>query len=98
MKLFIVTGASRGLGRAMADQLLQPGHHVLTIARRADPSLDVLARERGATLTAWAQDLADAPAAADRLAAWLAQAAPCDAALVNNAAALSAPAPLRDGD
>ncbi len=94
----VLTGASRGLGRAMAEQLLRPGQHLLTIARRSDPALADLARERGATLTAWALDLADAPAAAERLAAWLSVQAPADAALINNAALLSEPAPLRDGD
>lgn len=93
----ILTGASRGLGRAMAAQLLQHGRHLLTIARHADPALDTLARERGATLTAWTLDLADAPAAAARLAGWLAAQPPADAVLVNNAALLSEPAPLRDG-
>ncbi len=28
--LFILTGASRGMGHAMAGQLLAPGHTVLT--------------------------------------------------------------------
>lgn len=94
----VLTGASRGLGRAMAEQLLQPGHRLLAIARHADPALAALAAERGAELTAWALDLADAPAAAARLQAWLAAQPPADAALINNAAALSEPAPLRDGD
>ena len=94
----VLTGASRGLGRAMAEQLLQPGHRLLTIARHADPALAALATERGAELTAWALDLADAPAAAERLRAWLVAQAPADATLVNNAAALSEPAPLREGE
>ena len=34
--LFILTGASRGMGHAMAGQLLAPGHTVLTLARRPD--------------------------------------------------------------
>jgi NAD(P)-dependent dehydrogenase (short-subunit alcohol dehydrogenase family) len=97
-RLFIVTGASRGLGRAIAEQLLQPGHRVLTLSRRPDPALAGLATARGAVLEDWAIDLADAPAAAARLAAWLAAQAPADAALINNAALLSAPAPLRAGD
>ena len=33
--LVIVTGASRGLGRAMAEQLLQPGNLVLGISRKS---------------------------------------------------------------
>ena len=96
MTLFIVTGASRGLGRAIAEQLLQPGHHVLAIARHPDPALEALAATRGARLTVWAHDLADAPAAAQRLANWLAQQLPGDAVLINNAATLSTPAPLGD--
>jgi NAD(P)-dependent dehydrogenase (short-subunit alcohol dehydrogenase family) len=93
----ILTGASRGLGRAMAAQLLQRGRQLLTIARHADPALDALARERGATLTVWTLDLTDAPAAAARLAGWLAAQPPADAVLINNAALLSEPAPLRVG-
>lgn len=96
MSLFIVTGASRGLGRALAEQALQPGRHVLAIARRPDPALAGIAGERGATLSSWALDLADAPAAARRLADWLAAQPACDAVLVNNAAALAQPAPLRN--
>jgi NAD(P)-dependent dehydrogenase (short-subunit alcohol dehydrogenase family) len=94
----ILTGASRGLGRAMAAQLLKPGHRLLTIARHADAALAAQAQAAGAELTAWTLDLADAPAAAARLAEWLAAQAPADAALINNAAALSDPAPLRDSD
>ena len=94
MTLFIVTGASRGLGRAIAAQLLQPGHHVLAMARHIAPELEAMAQARGARLTAWAQDLADAPAAAQRLVDWLAQQPLADAVLINNAATLSTPAPL----
>jgi benzil reductase ((S)-benzoin forming) len=93
--LTIVTGASRGMGRAITEQLLQPGHQVLAIARRFDPALAALAAERGARFEAWPLDLADAPAAAERLAQWLATMKPVDAALINNAAALSEPGPLR---
>jgi len=96
--IYIVTGASRGLGRAIAAQLLQPGHRLLTLARHADPALADQASAAGAELTAWTLDLADAPAAVARLAQWLAAQRPADAALINNAAALSEPAPLRDGD
>ena len=35
--LTILTGASRGLGLAMAEQLLAAGHRVLAISRKAPP-------------------------------------------------------------
>ena len=80
----------------MAEQLLAPGRRLLTIARNADPALADLAVTSGAELIAWTLDLSDAVAAADRLQQWLAAQPPQDAALINNAAALSSPAPLRD--
>ena len=49
----IVTGASRGLGLALAEQCLAQGHRVLAIARQR-PALQHPA------LTAWQADLADA--------------------------------------
>lgn len=91
-RLAIVTGASRGLGRSIARQLLADGWRVLAIARRADGSIG------SGELETWALDLADAPAAARRLGEWLAVQAPADAVLINNAALLSEPAPLADGD
>ena len=44
--LFIVTGASRGLGAAMVERLAVPGHVVLCIARRNDPAQVEHARRR----------------------------------------------------
>jgi NAD(P)-dependent dehydrogenase (short-subunit alcohol dehydrogenase family) len=38
-RLYILTGASRGLGAAMAEQLLAPDVHLLTMARHPDPAL-----------------------------------------------------------
>ena len=38
-RLFILTGASRGLGAAMARQLLAADTHLLTLSRHPDPSL-----------------------------------------------------------
>jgi NAD(P)-dependent dehydrogenase (short-subunit alcohol dehydrogenase family) len=97
--IVIVTGASRGLGRALAAPLLaRPDHHVLTIARRPDASLDAVAAASGSTLTRWSLDLADAAGAAPRQAHWLAEQSPADATLINNAATLSTPGPLRDAD
>ena len=91
--LFIVTGASRGLGRAIAEQLLQPGHLVLGLSRNTP--------QAPAGLEQWACDLADPAPVAARLQAWLegldgSQFA--STALINNAAMLVDPKPLRDAD
>ena len=97
-QLTIITGASRGLGRAMAEQLLaQPGRRLLCISRRADEQLAARARETGAGLEQWQQDLADPVPAATRLAAWL-QGLDGQAfdgvTLINNAGAVGRTGPL----
>jgi NAD(P)-dependent dehydrogenase (short-subunit alcohol dehydrogenase family) len=90
MQLTILTGASRGLGLAMARQLLAQDHQVLAISRAGmgfeHPMLE-----------SWQQDLAQAEAAASRLQAWLAQrqhAGLSGVTLINNAAMLPQIAPL----
>ena len=91
--LTILTGASRGLGAAMAEQLLKHGHRLVTLSRHTASLWVVL----GADLEQWAMDLADPAPAAARLSAWLAAQDPSlllSATLINNAAALSTPAPL----
>ena len=91
--LFIVTGASRGLGRAIALQLLQPGQVVLGISRHAPPAPPGLEQ--------WPCDLADPLPVAARLQAWLEgfdASRFSGAALINNAALLAEPKPLRDAD
>ncbi len=61
--LFIVTGASRGLGAALAEALLRPGHHLVCVARGDNPALRAQAERAGVTLD-WHQcDLSDARAA-----------------------------------
>ncbi|CAN7675220.1 SDR family NAD(P)-dependent oxidoreductase [Variovorax sp. LjRoot130] len=96
-QLTVITGASRGLGRAMAELLLQPGQRLLCISRQADEQLAARAREAGAELEQWQQDLADPVAAAARLAAWLQNldAKAFDSAtLINNAGTIGRPRPL----
>jgi NAD(P)-dependent dehydrogenase (short-subunit alcohol dehydrogenase family) len=99
-QLVVLTGASRGLGRAMAAQLLQqPRTTLLCVSRHPDERLHDEPRGEGSTLVQWALDLADAPAAAMRLADWLGSQQGDRfgrAALVNNAAALSRPGALED--
>ena len=93
MHLTILTGASRGLGHAVAQQLLACGHTVLALSRRA-PELSV---PPGAALQHWAVDLAQAAPVADRLHAWLAGQDSnrlASVTLINNAGVVSQLAPL----
>ncbi len=96
--LYIVTGTSRGLGAAVAEQLLAAGERVLAIARGANSGLEAVARRTGAPLEQWSLDLADAPAAARRLAEWLSSAADPGAGacvtLINNAGLLAPIVPV----
>jgi NAD(P)-dependent dehydrogenase (short-subunit alcohol dehydrogenase family) len=57
----LVTGASRGLGRALAEQLAARGARVALVAREAGPLGDVVAgiRARGGDAHAIAGDVAD---------------------------------------
>ena len=71
--LTLLTGASRGMGRAMAEQLLDAGHTLVGISRKTDDALAAKARQNGATLLQWSFDLAAPEAAAERVAAWLAE-------------------------
>ena len=97
MNLSIVTGASRGLGLALTEQLLAAGQRVLAISRQA-PALAV---PDGAELLSWQMDLADAAPAATRLEQWLAAQEPAalqSATLINNAGVISRLAPLAEVD
>lgn len=97
--LIILTGASRGLGLAMARQLIAPGRPLLCLSRKTSPELTELARTRGATVIQWPLDLVDGAAAAARLASWLAQFdAPslASATLINNAGMIPRIGPLQD--
>jgi NAD(P)-dependent dehydrogenase (short-subunit alcohol dehydrogenase family) len=96
-QLSIVTGGSRGLGRALVEQRLARGHHVLSIARRP-ADLPVPA---GAALDSWTADLGDPVPVAERLRAWLAAQDPATLAgveLIHNAGVVSTPAPLSAGN
>jgi len=96
--LTLLTGASRGLGRAMAEQLLGPDRLLLTLERRPDPTLAALATQRGAHLEQWSQDLSDPDEAAERLTRWLGTlraSTLASATLINNAALLPTIGPLQ---
>ncbi len=90
----VLTGHSRGLGEAIAEELLDRGIAVLALARRGNPAL---AARHGGRLCEVALDLADAGAFAawlcsGALQAWLAEAG--EALLINNAGTLQPMGPL----
>ena len=99
--LFILTGASRGMGLSMARQLLALGHTLLGISRTESPALAQLAQQAGATLLQWRHDLADSSALGARLEAWLGAQAGTDwrsATLINNAGVIASIGPLSEAD
>jgi benzil reductase ((S)-benzoin forming) len=99
--LFIVTGASRGMGAAIAEQLLSPQHVVLGISRSINSQLATTAKQRGATLEQWPRDLAHSVEAADELEAWLRRvdASRFDAAaLINNAGVITRVGPMDEAN
>ena len=95
--LTILTGASRGMGLAMAQQLLRPGQQLLCISRHSHRELADQAAAQHVTLEQWAQDLGQTRTTAERLRAWL-QAQPVgqfvSATLINNAGVMPPLAPL----
>lgn len=96
--LTILTGASRGMGLAMAEQLLTPGALLLCISRQTNAALTAQAQLAGATLLQWPLDLSDGTTAAAQLGAWLALQDPsqlASATLINNAGVIPAVVPLR---
>jgi NAD(P)-dependent dehydrogenase (short-subunit alcohol dehydrogenase family) len=100
-RLYVLTGASRGLGAAMADRLLVPDVQLLTMARHPDQALADKALATGATLEQWAIDLGDDVAATARLETWLNQRAAADfsaATLINNAGLLGRVGPIDRSD
>ena len=99
--LYILTGASRGMGLAMAEQLLQSGNTLLCISRRSNDALAAQAQAHGAQLLQWQADLADGASVAQRLRDWLATQNPAElasATLINNAGVIARIAPLGQAD
>jgi NAD(P)-dependent dehydrogenase (short-subunit alcohol dehydrogenase family) len=97
--LTILTGASRGMGLAMAQQLLDAGHELLCISRKTNEALAEHAKARGARLEQWPHDLARGDAAAAKLDTWLAargDAGLSSVTLINNAGVIPAIAPVGD--
>jgi NAD(P)-dependent dehydrogenase (short-subunit alcohol dehydrogenase family) len=99
--LYLLTGASRGLGLAMAEQLLHADHLVLCISRLTNAALASRALEQGCQLEQWAQDLQHTGEAAERLAHWLVQrhsGSLASATLINNAGSIPGIGPLSAAD
>lgn len=101
--LYIITGASRGLGFAMAQQLLQPDHVLLCISRQENAELNAAAQARSCALEQWPLNLDHGLEAATRLTQWLGGQASSEASfqsatLINNAALLPTIAPLSASD
>ncbi|MBS3912086.1 MAG: SDR family NAD(P)-dependent oxidoreductase [Hydrogenophaga sp.] len=93
----ILTGASRGMGLAMARQLLSASRHLLCISRSTGEALAAEALRLNAPLTQWSQDLSDTTGAAQRLRDWLTgldTSALRSATLINNAGMIPRIGPL----
>ena len=99
--LYILTGASRGMGLAMAEQLLGPDNHLLCISRHTNEALSAQAARVNCLLTQWPLDLQNGLLAGERLAQWLESplASGFDSAtLINNAGVVPDIAPLSATD
>jgi short-subunit dehydrogenase len=80
----VITGASRGLGAALAERFAAPGVRLLLVARSAGALAGVAAActARGAAVRVAALDVRDGPALAAALAAFEAE-GPVDLAIAN---------------
>ncbi|MFP4374384.1 MAG: SDR family NAD(P)-dependent oxidoreductase [Spirochaetaceae bacterium] len=98
MKLYIVTGSSRGLGLAIATQVLQKDALVHTVSRQQNEELAEAAADAGAQLTQHTFDLSDTARIPDLIGTML-PAADGDSfeesMLVNNAGVLDPLGPVR---
>lgn len=81
-KTVVITGASRGIGRALALDFAQQGHRVLALARSAE-ALEDLAQEAEGAISTLVVDINSPEAAAEAIAAQC----PSIDILIHNAAA-----------
>lgn len=96
--LYILTGASRGMGLAMAQRLISRQNQFLCISRQSCPALTFQAEVVGCALTQWHADLSDPAPVAGELHSWLStldSKALVSATLINNAGVIPPLVPLR---
>jgi len=99
--LTILTGASRGMGLAMARQLCVQGARLLCVSRSRSDDLQTWADAQGAQLQQWTADLADPAPVAHRMRGWLETQDPANllsATLINNAGVIGHLGPLDTGE
>jgi benzil reductase ((S)-benzoin forming) len=99
--LYILTGASRGMGLAVATQLLQKGNHLLCLSRHTNALLQDEADKQKIPLVQWQQDLSDSVAAGQHLSQWLEEQSSAgfsSATLINNAGMIAKISPLSQAD
>lgn len=95
-KVFIVTGAARGLGRAICDSLVADGGRVVAVIRN-NAAADGLAKALGASGTVVVGDIAELGAADAAIETALQKFSRVDG-LVNNAAVIDPMAPFLDAE
>lgn len=99
--LTIMTGASRGMGLAMARQLLTEGHSLLCISRQSSDALAAHALSLGGSLVQWQRDLSDSLALGKELKTWLLSVKEqnwASVSLINNAGTIAGISPLQDAN
>jgi benzil reductase ((S)-benzoin forming) len=99
--LYLLTGASRGMGLAMAEQLLSAGHFLVCISRHTNEVLAARAAKLGCPLEQWPLDRERSLDAAAKLKQWLASQKTgsfASATLINNAGVMPGVAPLSESD
>ena len=98
-QLVILTGASRGLGAAIAEQLLETDTTILAISRHVNVALAARAGGVPGRLEQWSRDLADPLPVARQVESWLHTIDPGahdEAVLVNNAGVITRIGPVDD--
>lgn len=99
--LYIITGASRGMGLAIAEQLLGSNHTLLCISRHSNDALGARAAMLGCQLEQWSLNLEYGIEISARLVQWLNNQDMglfAQATLINNAGVIPRIAPLSASD